>query len=190
MVMDLRMFFAVKVGSEVAGKIWRIIGDSGLADPPWRWIRPENYHFTLKFLGEVDRKDVPPLHDAARAASSKIEPFRLTMGELGGFPDLDRPRVIFYGIEEGFDDLRSLARAIEERCEDIGFERERRRFKAHLTLARLKKPVRPDILELLRSFPGLGGGAAVDVDHFTLMRSTLTSRGAIYEEAGRFELGP
>ena len=185
----MRLFFAVHAGEAIAGQTWRIIQDSGIRNAPWRWIRPENYHFTLKFLGDVDRKRLSSLNDAARRAASRTEPFRLTMGGIDGFPDLERPRVIYYRIEEGFEELRGLARMIEDECESIGFERERRRFQAHLTLARVKKPPLVEALEALRTFPALDETAELEADHFVLMSSRLIPSGAVYEETGRFELG-
>ena len=185
----MRLFFALQAGSKISGQVWRIIGESPLRRAPWRWIRPENYHFTLKFLGEVDAGLVEPLRGAARAAASRVRPFRLKMGAIGGFPKLEKPRVIFYGIEEGFVPLRDLAGRIEEECADIGFAREKRKFKAHLTLARVKRPVPDDVIDLLSAFPALDESAVLDADHFILMKSTLTPSGAVYEEIGRFEFG-
>lgn len=185
----MRLFFAVHAGEAIAGQAWRIIQDSGIRRAPWRWIRPENYHFTLKFLGEVDEKLLPSLCDAARRAASRAKPFRLTMDGIGGFPNFSRPRVIYYGIDEGFGELRDLARLIEDECGAIGFEREKREFRAHLTLARVKRPAPEETLEVLRSFPPLDDDAVIDVDHFVLWNSTLTPFGAIYEVIDRFELG-
>ena len=185
----MRLFFAVHAGDAIAGQVWRNIEDSGICRAPWRWIRPENYHFTLKFLGDIDGELLPSLKDAARRAASRAEPFRLTMGGIGGFPDIDRPRVIYYGIEEGFGELRDLARLIEDECGTIGFERERRRFQAHLTLARVKKPPPVEALDAIRTFPALDEKAVLEADHFVLMSSRLTPSGAVYEETGRFELG-
>ncbi len=185
----MRLFFAVHAGEAIAGQVSRIIEGSSIRRAPWRWIRPENYHFTLKFLGEIDEKMLPALHEAAGSAASGTEPFRLTMGGIGGFPGLERPRVIYYNIKEGFGELERLALRIEDECEKIGFEREKKRFRAHLTLARVKRPVDDDVLDALRSFPPLDGAAVLEVDHFVLVSSLLTPSGAVYEETGRFELG-
>ena len=175
----MRLFFALNAGDVISDRVWRIIGDSPLRRAPWRWIRPENYHFTLKFLGDVDAGLLDALREAGRAAASNVSPFRLKMGSIGGFPKLDRPRVIFYGIEEGFDSLRELAGQLERECGELGFEREKRRFRAHLTLARVKRPVPGDVIDLLRDFPALDDGAVLDADHFVLMKSTLTPSGAV-----------
>ena len=185
----MRLFFAVHAGDAIAGRVGRIIDGSGIRRAPWRWIRPENFHFTLKFLGDVEAGMLPSLHDAAGRAAAGAGPFRLTMGEIGAFPDLARPRVIFYGIDGGFAGLRDLAGLIEDECEKIGFEREKKRFRAHLTLARVKQLPGDDILAALRDFPPLGREAFIDVDHFVLVSSRLTPSGAVYEEIGRFGLG-
>jgi 2'-5' RNA ligase len=184
----MRLFFAVKAGTTVSEKVRDIISKSGISRAPWRWISPGNYHFTLKFLGEVEESMVPPLFEAAGRAASCSTRFRLGMGGIGAFPDLDRPRVIYYGIDSGFEQLRDLAASIEDECAGLGFERENKKFRAHLTLARVKRTAPGHVLEELRGFPPLGADAVVDVGHFVLMSSRLTPSGAIYEEMGRFLL--
>jgi 2'-5' RNA ligase len=186
----MRLFFAVDTGEAIKDRVTRIIEESSIRLAPWRWIRPENYHFTLKFLGEVDPGRLASLQEAAGRAAARARPFQITMGNIGGFPDLDRPRVVFYGIEGGFGALRDLAGLLEDECGKNGFERERRRFRAHLTLARLSRPAPEDALAALRSFPPLGGSAILDIDHFVLISSRLTRSGAVYEEVSRFALGP
>jgi 2'-5' RNA ligase len=185
----MRLFFAVEAGGAISDRVWGIIQDSPIRRAPWRWIKPENYHFTLKFLGEVDDRLVPPLGDAARRAASRSSPFTLSLEGIGAFPDLGRPRVIFYGIGEGFEELRKLAGLVEDECEILGFERERKRFRAHLTLARVRRPVPEEVTAILRAFPGAGEEARLEVGRFVLMSSRLTPSGAIYTEEASFDLG-
>ncbi len=185
----MRLFFAIHAGDDIADQVTEVIEGSPIRSAPWRWIRPENFHFTLKFLGDVESRTLPSLHEAARRAAAASNPFRLTMGRLGGFPNLDNPRVIYYGIKEGFEELRDLAGSIEDECEKAGFEREKKRFRAHLTLARVKRPPERNVLEALSTFRSLEGAAVLDAGHFVLMSSLLTPSGAVYEEVGRFELG-
>ena len=191
----MRLFFAVHAGEEIAEQAWRTIQGSGIRHAPWRWIRPENYHFTMKFLGDVAGELLPALHEAARRSASRAKLFRLSMGGIGGFPNLDRPRVIYYEIDKGFEELRDLAGLIEDECEKAGFEREKKKFRAHLTLARVKQLPDEGVLKALRDFPPLDrsgpfeGTAILDAGHFVLMSSRLTPSGAVYEEIGRFEPG-
>ena len=87
----MRLFFAVPLSPSVREVVTGAVRSFPVTDPPWRWIAPSNYHLTLKFLGEVDERLVPPLHDAARRAASSVDPFRLSYGWFGGFPKLSRP---------------------------------------------------------------------------------------------------
>jgi len=185
----MRLFFAVDAGDAIRDRVTSIIEGSSIRLAPWRWIQPQNYHFTLKFLGDVDAGRLASIEQAAGLACAGTKPFRLAMGGIGGFPDLDRPRVVFYGIKRGFEALRDLAGRLEDECVKAGFERERRRFRAHLTLARLSRPAPEEALAALRAFPPMGDSAVVDVDSFVLMSSRLTRSGAIYEEVGSFSLG-
>jgi 2'-5' RNA ligase len=186
----MRLFFAVPLDQRLREIVWDSIMESPIGDPPWRWIRPENYHLTLKFLGEVDEEFLPALRSAGEETASAVRKFRVTFGDFGGFPNLRRPRVIFYSINDGFEELRALARGIEDSCETIGFERERKKFRAHLTLARIKKSLSPGLLERLSEMPGLPASAGQGIDSIVLMKSRLERTGAVYEEIGRFPLKP
>jgi 2'-5' RNA ligase len=185
----MRLFFAIPVSRTIRDLVSESLDNSGLGDPPWRWIPPANYHLTLKFLGETDEKLIPDVERAARSTTGMIEPFTILFGPFGGFPSLRRPRVLFYGIERGMSELKGLAGKLEGNLEHLGFEKERRPFKAHLTLARIKRPVPAHIRERLGSVPALPSDARQVVDRFVLMRSHLGKRGAMYEELSSYPLG-
>ena len=134
----MRLFFAVPVSGPVREIVSERIRRFPVSDPPWRWIDPGNYHLTMKFLGEVEEDRIPGLCEAARLAVSGVEPFRIAFGPFGGFPAVSRPRVLFFGITEGADRLAALAVKLEDELQKMGFGRERKPFRAHLTLARIK----------------------------------------------------
>lgn len=184
----MRLFFAVPLSGRIREITGEHIESFPITDPPWRWIPPENYHLTLKFLGEVDDKLLPSLGGAASKAASAAKPFTIKFGEFGGFPSLSRPRVIFYRVEEGTEDLAELAGSLEHELEGLGFERERRPFRAHLTLARIKRPLPAPLRERLRNIPPLPPSANQEVSDFVLMRSHLSRRGATYEVVETFPL--
>jgi 2'-5' RNA ligase len=186
----MRLFFAVPVSESVKDIVWDAIRSFPVDDPPWRWIPPQNYHLTVKFLGEVDEVLIPSINEAAIRAASRASPFDMVFGGFGGFPSLSKPRVLFYRIEEGAGELESLAGDLERAMEPLGFEREGRRFKAHLTLARVRRPLSGGLRRKLDSVPPLPGSAIQEVDRFLLMRSHLNPKGATYEEIGAFRLGP
>jgi 2'-5' RNA ligase len=185
----MRLFFAVPITDEVRGIVRRAVGMIPIDPPPWRWIVPQNYHITLKFLGEVGEPLLLPLHEAASRAAAVSPPFDLSFDRFGAFPSISRPRVLFYASNRGSEDLAELALRLEGELEPLGFERERRAFRAHLTLARVKNRPLPEVQRILESIPGLPESAHQRVERFILMKSTLSRSGASYEELGSFALG-
>ena len=135
---DLRLFIACELPEDAKQGLGRI--QEGLkrdgAERLLRWVRPEGVHLTLKFLGAVPRSDVERLKNALAPA---IEPFALTLrpatiGTFGGA----RMRVVWVGLEGDIDALAALAGRVDAAVAPLGFERERRPFAAHLTLARVR----------------------------------------------------
>jgi 2'-5' RNA ligase len=159
----------------------------GLGDV--KWVAAENYHLTLKFLGNVPREEAGALCESLRRAVADAEPFRVALSGLGAFPSAQRPQVVWIGVTEGREPLAGLARATEAACAAHGFTREERAFHAHLTLGRLHSPRGREALAA-----GLGAGDAegvgdFEVDAIYLMKSTLLPRGAVYSVEERFALG-
>lgn len=184
----MRLFFAVQLDDDIRDTIARALEDFPLKDPPWRWIRPENLHITLKFLGEVDEILLDDLIDAAADVALRIAPFSIAYGPFGGFPSLSRPRVLFYAISDGAADLAKLAKVVEDGVAALGFPVEKRAFKAHVTLARLKRPLDSRTRDRLKEVHSLPSGTVQEVERFSLMRSHLRRDGAVYEELKRFQL--
>lgn len=185
----MRLFFAVELEEKVKEFILEGIRGSGVSDPPWRWIPPENFHITMKFLGDIDDSRLSGIEEAAAGSvRGRHSPFKVRLGSFGAFPSISRPRVLFYSVEEGSDDLASLAGSIEEAMASIGFKREKRKFHAHTTLARVKRSLKPAILEKLESIPPLDERAWQEVEGFSLMRSRLSRSGAEYERLAHFKL--
>jgi 2'-5' RNA ligase len=185
----MRLFFAVKTSDVIRTDVEAAIRAFPVRNPPWRWIPTDNMHLTLKFLGEVDGGIVSDLGKVAADTASRVKPFRVVYGAFGAFPNLSRPRVIFFQAKEGTPALAEIARHLEIGVEPLGIPREGRPFTAHLTLARIKEPLPPGIVERLAGVPALPATAAQDVDRFLLMRSHLSRSGATYEEIGSFPLG-
>ncbi len=84
-----------------------------IANPPWRWVARENIHVTLKFLGDTPEEIVPELVEVVTGACAGTAPFDIVLGGLGGFPNLKRPRVLFYEVTTGARELVALAGAID-----------------------------------------------------------------------------
>ena len=107
-----------------------------------RWVRPENVHLTLKFLGDVPEDDLGHIAEALEQLRLRYGPFEAELSGFGAFPSARRARILWAGIGEGSEPLRALAGDVEASLERLGFEREDRVYVPHLTLGRARgRPV-------------------------------------------------
>ena len=150
---------------------------------PVKWVRAENIHLSLKFLGEVADARVPELRAALqRAAGTRSEPrpLALQIGGFGVFPDYDRPRVLWAGVTPDAG-LELLQHSVEQAFAPLGFPTEARPFRPHVTLARAARDARPrDFAGLEQMLTGLEFEATVTVADVDLMESTLQRDGPVY----------
>ena len=182
----LRLFAAVDIPERVKDAVVAAIEPWRERLPGGRWVRPENWHVTVKFLGRTWPRLVEWVHDGCREAATEIRPFRVGVEGLGVFPGPTRARVLWVGLEDPEGGLAALARAVEERLSKE-FPTEKRPFSAHLTVARFNPPVpMRDRAEDLGATPV--EGKPFQVGHLTLYRSHLSPRGARYEPLERFPL--
>ncbi len=149
------------------------------------WVRAENLHLTLKFLGDIDPVQLAGIIASLEPLAAGEQPFCLQFGEFGFFPPRGQPRIVYLSVEpESF--LKSLANRVDELLLPLGFPRERR-FRAHVTLARLKSDKNlPQLFKALGSSVLSGEFRVAGV---TLYQSTLFSDGARYEVLRRFPFG-
>jgi 2'-5' RNA ligase len=136
----MRCFIAVKISAEQRNRIAALIDDFRREDVRVKWVKPENLHVTLKFLGEVDERNFPDMFAALEKSLTSCKEFDFCLKGLGCFPDTRRPRVIWVGIDEGADELKKVARDIDQIMCEFGFKPEKRGFSAHLTIGRVKDP--------------------------------------------------
>jgi 2'-5' RNA ligase len=155
-----------------------------------RWVAAENVHLTLKFLGEVDEGLAPDVEEALAGVAEAARPFALALEGGGCFPNERSPRVIWVGVAEGAEEASRLAAEVERALKPLGFAPEKRRFRPHLTIGRPKDPraaatATAEKIEQLRGY----GAPAAEVRGLALIKSTLTSEGAVYDVVRRFGLG-
>lgn len=186
----LRLFCAVELPdglrSRVAERVRRL--RSEFPDVRASWERPEKLHITLKFLGDVEPARVEALSGAAARAVSNIEPFELSVNEPGSFPPKGEPRVLWLGIVDASGRLAVMQRALETECAAVGFPREPRAFKPHLTLARIRSPQGArELAASHRETPF--EPQRFKVTELVLMRSELGPSGSRYTPLSRHALG-
>ena len=145
------------------------------------WVKSENLHFTLRFVGEIGADGVQRVREAALEAAAGHAAFDVALGGLGAFPDATRARVIWIGLESGAEALVTVARDLERALARRGFERERHRFSPHLTLGRVREPDRDWTRALADAHPAHDPAARFRVQVIQVVRSTLSPRGSTYD---------
>lgn len=184
----MRLFIAVDLSTEARDAIQAALDDFPVRNPPWRWVGPQNWHLTLKFLGETAPEKLPALSAALASAGARHAAFDMALGPFGGFPNLRAPRVLFYDITRGAQDLERLAHDVDLAVEGAtGVPLEERRFRAHATVARVKDRLPSDIASRLARVPPLTE-AVTRVVSFDLMESRLQRTGAVYSVVKEFAL--
>ncbi|MGH7411871.1 MAG: RNA 2',3'-cyclic phosphodiesterase [Candidatus Methylomirabilis sp.] len=153
------------------------------------WVKPENLHLTLKFLGQVPGAYLEAIAEAVESAAVGYGAFRLAFAGLGAFPQPRSARVIWIGVREGAQGLAGLQARLEAELQPLGFPPETRPFAAHLTLGRVRGPGRREQLAaVLTSLPTEPLGEMV-LDRIELMKSDLRPDGARYSALRSFPLG-
>ena len=174
----MRLFVALAIPCAVRDNLATLINDLRITAPKARWVRPENIHVTLKFIGEV----VPDKLESIRGALSNVRSERsveLNFRGLGYFPNPKRPSVLWAGIDAS-PNLPSLAADIDRSLEKLGFPREQRAFVPHLTIARFQPP---RIHEKLQSAIAQSSGrdfGSLRTGEFHLVESKLKPSGPQY----------
>lgn len=162
-----------------------------MPDGSVRWSRVSGIHLTLKFLGDVSEADMPEVTQVLAGAGRRHAPFAFSVGGVGCFPAVARPRVVWVGVQEETGSLASLQRDVEKSLAPLGFQPEKRPFHPHLTLGRTRRNVRSAdqrrIGEIIVA-SDVGELGRINVASFRLVRSDLRPGGAVYTSLASFPL--
>ncbi|MBW2515575.1 MAG: RNA 2',3'-cyclic phosphodiesterase [Deltaproteobacteria bacterium] len=145
-----------------------------------KWVRPENIHLTLKFLGNIEVNRTDAIVNAMTLTAKGCNALRLIASGMGVFPNSRRPRVIWVGLGGQLDDLKSLQHTLDAHLADLGFPAEMRPFKGHLTLGRVKGKIAADRLQAALAKFNSFESEAFEANEITLFKSELHPTGAVY----------
>ena len=179
-VQRLRIFIAIDVDDPLlVSRIERIKEAVIATGVPMKPVETENLHLTIRFIGEVGLDKVEAVADLLREL--RFKSFRIRFHGLGAFPSPLRPRVVWIGVSDGAEQLRSIRDTLETGLRRIGIMPERQEFHPHLTLARIKGRRNLNrLVSLIQEYSDYDVGEMV-VTSVRLKKSTLTRRGPIYE---------
>lgn len=180
----MRAFIAIELPQGIKDYLAGVQTKLKTAHADLKWVNPQNIHLTLKFLGEIDEKQLTQITQILEDTLRDKSQFYLRLASLGAFPNIKSCRVIWVGIDKGDSETKQIAKDLEGEIEKIGIAKEERPFSSHITIGRMRSSLnRQKLTQVLENLTGDSGGfpAEFPVTKITLYKSTLTPQGPIYE---------
>jgi 2'-5' RNA ligase len=182
MSITIRTFIAIELPETITRAISEI--QEGIKSYGFniRWVRPENIHLTLKFLGDIKEDETDKIARVIFESVRTCSPISLSAKGIGVFPGIKRPRVIWVGVSGQINPLFKLQKKLEDGLKGLGFKKEKRAFRAHLTLGRIKDRIDSKRFGgTLRTFGGFESETFI-ADEIILYKSELKPTGAVYTQ--------
>jgi len=187
--MGIRSFLAFELPVEIREQIRVISKELKKTALPVRWVKADNIHLTILFLGSVDEDTIDDIEEKANLVVKGFSAFRIRLNAVGVFPHWRRPRVIWIGLNGDIGRLSDLRDELQEELKALGFMPEKRPFRAHLTLGRFKGPIDRDedmkwILDRYRDI----NSDLYQLNEFILYKSDLKPDGPVYTKMATWPL--
>ena len=188
----IRTFVAVELSPRVITRAGDLIDRLRIAPAEVNWVRPQQMHLTLKFLGDVPDTETPDICNLVAEVAEEFEPFEIICRGAGAFPSISQPRTLWIGIADGAEELKRLWHALDDAFKKkLGYAREHRGFHPHLTLGRVKRELpggEGELGRLLAENAQFDADLAI-MDEVVTFSSVLSRQGPTHEAMGRAPLG-
>jgi 2'-5' RNA ligase len=185
----IRTFIAIDIPENIISKFRELQESLKVYDFKIRWVRPENIHLTLKFLGDVEAAKIGEIAETISKIVEGYTPISLKANGIGVFPGIKRPSVLWVGLTGQLESLVRLQKTLDENLKVLGFPGEKRPFKGHLTMGRIKAKIDVkkfgDALTAFRNFES----ETFTAGKIVLYKSELKPSGAVYTELASASLG-
>jgi RNA 2',3'-cyclic 3'-phosphodiesterase len=187
--MAIRSFLAFELPPGIKKEVAGISGEVKKTGLRASWVKPGNIHLTVIFLGDVNEQDTPGIISSIDNVIGKYKPFDISLGRMGVFPDIRKPRVLWLGLNGEIERLAALRDDLQKPLETFDVKQEKRSFKPHLTLGRFRKPVRDkSLLEKILGKYGDISGPDGKLDELILFKSVLNPGGSVYTKINTWPL--
>lgn len=180
----MRAFIAIELSKNLKNALAQLQKQLRRAAADVKWVKPDNIHLTLKFLGEIDEKKLDKINLILDKIAKDNSPFQISFSSLGAFPKMSYPRIIWVGIEKGDVETKKIASELEGEVEKIGIAKENRPFSTHITIGRVKSTLNQQILvQELNHLENCFAEKKLQfkAEKIILFKSTLLPGGAAYE---------
>jgi len=176
----IRTFIAIELPENIISSVLKVQDDIRSYGFKTRWVQKENIHITLKFLANINKADVEKIGKEIFESAKEYPPLKLAIKGVGVFPGIKRPRVIWIGITGQIDLLIEMHKTLDKRLETIGFPKESRPFRGHLTIGRIKGKVDPQrLIAAIKEFGEFESETFI-ANKLILFKSELNPSGSIY----------
>lgn len=189
----VRAFIAIPLSPDVEARLQQVIDELQRQTPraAVRWVPAKNIHVTLKFLGDVSAPNLSMVRQVLDREARRFVPFEFSVGELGAFPNLRRPRVVWVGVQAP-EEMGTLQRSLENELAHLGYPPEDRPFSPHLTLGRVGRNATPQDVQHIGRLVAemkIGSLGSLFATALYLIRSDLGPGGAVYSRIYLANLG-
>jgi RNA 2',3'-cyclic 3'-phosphodiesterase len=193
----IRTFVAVELPAEIRKRLAdtqaQLRGSMGGAEKAVRWSRVEGVHLTLQFLGDVPPGSIDAILGGVRSGCAGAMPVDLILGSVGAFPTVEKPRVLWLGLDGDTARLQTLQASIAKHLSALGYQPDKP-FRPHITLGRVRDhATRDELAAISRALQQAGSRpvlpASFTAHEVSLMRSDLKPIGAVYMALGVVKLG-
>jgi 2'-5' RNA ligase len=185
----IRTFIAVELPKEIHDKLQQLQNDFRTSMPDVRWTKPGNVHLTLKFLGDVQISRIDRITSSLMDIGGRFSLFTMSLAGMGAFPNPRKPRIVWVGVEKGADMLVEITNSIEASMKQLGFPKEKRPFRPHLTVGRIRRLKNPGAMTKALEQSQVGELGKFAVEKISLIRSQLDPAGSIYTTLVEAPLG-
>ena len=187
--MDIRSFLAFELPRDVRTTLERVVREVRGYDLPVKWVKVQNIHLTMVFLGNVSPDVLEAIKEQAHSACLEFGPFSAAIGGMGTFPNRRNPRVLWLGLKGELERLSLFRDALQQNLVPFGIKVEKRPFRPHLTLGRFRKGKGKglDLEELLSRYEEVKSTSSM-LSELVLFRSDLKPTGAVYTRLAAWPL--
>jgi len=180
----MRAFIAIELSPDLRKRLASLEEQLKSSSADVKWVEPKNIHLTLKFLGEIDEKQLGEIAKIIQETADKNKRFFIRLATPGAFPNINFPRVIWIGIDKGDSEIKQIAKILEEEISKVGIPQENRPFSSHITLGRVRSGLNRE--KLVKNLENLASNLPQDSPEFmvtkiTLFKSTLSAGDPVYE---------
>ena len=184
-----RIFIAVDISAEARRIVAAYIDQlrSQFEDVRAGWEKAEKLHFTVRFLGKVEKERIAAIEKSVADVCSAHEPFEAEIAGTGVFPNAREPRILWLGLGDALDEMVSLGRDVNLALDGLGSQREPRDYVPHLTIARVREPRKAGALGVTHVNANFAT-VRFRVGHLTLYESVLSPAGSTYQVISRVQL--